>query len=170
MHHDKKEEIPSCCNRGSSGRNIHLPDEAASVVNIVPVRSFRSIRESASASLDQAPQNSTLMRASYPRRLPFHLTSVGPLTWLLSASIFTIRFATPWHSRPKRGISSDSLECVLLNQGHIDQSCVGGHKGLPSPAALFYELRASHRFLFVDLELEPYSELRVARVVQCAGH
>src|ERR1700738_2774038 len=102
------------------------------------------------------------MRASYPRRLPFHPISVGPLTWLcFPRPSSPIRFAASWHSRPKRGISSDSLECLVLNQGHIEQRCVGEHKGLPSSAAPFLRTHGVSQVLFVDLELEPYSDLGV---------
>ena len=61
-------------------------------------------------------------------------------------------------------------ECLVLDQGHIDQSCVAEYKGLPSQQPCFYKLTASCRFRFVDLELEPYSDLRVARVVQRTGY
>jgi hypothetical protein len=52
-------------------------------------------------------------------------------------------------------MSSDGLECPVLNQDHIDQSCVGEYKGAEVPSIpVLTNSEHLARCLF-DLELEP---------------
>src|SRR6202035_2007479 len=101
-----------------------------------------------------------------PDILPFHSAMAGPSTWLEpSACIFTIRFAAPWAQSTEARHEFRRPRMPGPEPRPMDQGCVGEYKGTAVPSIPVSTNSQHLAPCLFDLELEPSSGPRVARVV-----